>query len=176
MQSLCMAKARNIFVNRRRGLVAKTSGDWFESLLSNACERRRWVSIKIPSGCQWVSATRAKPVTTPFDFVFTKGGRSIFGDAKTTNEKNWSYSKTTPHQLYWLRRIEVSGNIAGYVVNFREQNQTVFFTAGQLSGLRPRQSLKPDDGILIGNNQDINLDLVVTHAVFEKEEHNGPTA
>lgn len=161
-----MAKINRLTLRRRSGLFAKKAGDWFEDWLDIACTRSGWAVIKIPSGCRWVSATRATPERTPFDFVFVKNGFSIFGDAKTTLAKNWSRSMSTPHQLNSLLRLEKFGSVAGYIVNFRDQNKTVFFSASQLSSLKVRCSLKVEDGILLGNNSIISLDsLAVKNAV-----------
>ena len=163
-----MARRPNVFTRMRAGLYAKKAGDWFETWLETACKRHGWAIVKIPSGCRWVANGKAIPVKTPFDFVFAKNGVSIFGDAKTTKAVNWSFSETDPWQLENLLKLEKTGNISGYIVNFREQSKTVFFSSKQLSGLKPRCSLSPDDGILIGNNQEINLEAVTNGGLFEK--------
>jgi hypothetical protein len=165
---MAIRSGKTFFARRKAGLYSKRAGDWFETWLKNACNAKGWAALKIPSGCEWVAHNRAKPVKTPFDFVFCKNGVSIFGDAKTTNEKAFGFSKITPHQLAWLEYIEKAGNISGYIVNFRELNQTVFFSTALLSSLRPRCSLSPSDGIMIGSNNEIDLQTVAAKYVHEK--------
>lgn len=144
--------------NQKRGLIAKKSGDGFEAFIKAACYTRGWGMIEIPSGCEWVSAHKARPVKTPFDFVLVKQGICVFGDAKTSLANSFSYSMVDPNQKKWLAYTESFGHISGYLVNFRTLEQTVFFSAKQLSSLRPRQSLKPDNGLLLGDNNGIHLD------------------
>lgn len=162
----------NIFKRKKAGLFAKRAGEWFENWLESECSRKGWVVVKIPSGCEWVGHKRAIPVRTPFDFIFVSGEFSIYGDAKTTLDKNFSYSQIKKHQLYWLNRIEKVGGVAGYVVSFRELDTAVFFSAGVLSGLKPRCSLAISDGIIIGNNRTLDLGLVRDHVQLQKEKIN----
>lgn len=114
--------------------------------------------IKIPSGCRWVSGVKAVPVKTPFDFVLIKGGKSIFCDAKTTLDKTWSYSSNDPKQVHWLSECAKGGCRAGYIVNFRSISKIIFFSVEKLSGLRPRESLSPEQGINLSDDKsEMNL-------------------
>ena len=141
-----------------RGHRAKRAGDDWENMLSHAAFRSGAHVVKIPSGCRWVSATRAISVKTPFDFVFLRQGIPVFADAKTTMASAWGYAANDPHQVRALLRCEQAGSRAGYIVNFRELEIVAFFSATQLAGLRPRQSLKPSEGIqLIGDSSRIDL-------------------
>jgi hypothetical protein len=144
-------------IHQRQGLLAKRNGQDFEDLIEISCRLCGWGWVKIPSGCKWVSGTRAIPVKTPFDFVLFNQSHSVYLDAKTVVDNAFSYSKIDDNQLKWLSHVERFEHVAGYLVNFSELNKTVFFSAKQLSSLRPRQSLKPDNGLLLGDNQRINL-------------------
>ena len=84
----------------------------------------------------------------------------IFCDAKTTKTKKYNFSAITPHQAYYLKEIEAQGYKSGYIVNFSELGQTVFFSGTQISNLKARTSLSPDEGILLGNNSVINLQRI----------------
>lgn len=132
---------------RVAGLRAKRVGEDWERLLEGGAWRYGAKVIRIPSGCRWITAGRAKPVKTPFDFCLIKGGKSVYLDAKTTLGAAWSYSENDPNQIHWLSQCSAGGCKAGYLISFRTLKMIVFFTVEQLSGLRPRTSLKPEDGI-----------------------------
>lgn len=144
--------------NRLRGLRAKRVGETWENLLQSNAYRCGCKVIKIPSGCRWVSAVRAVAVKTPFDFVFIRGGKSVFLDAKTTLSGCFTFSAVDQDQIHWLTECAKGGAKAGYIVDFRTLKKVVFFSVEKLSGLRSRQSLKPEDGIQLSGDDD-RLDL-----------------
>jgi penicillin-binding protein-related factor A (putative recombinase) len=142
------------------GRQAKRRGDNFESILYSSADMLRWKVIKIPMGAKMLGPFKMIRVATPFDFVFLKKGRAIFADAKTTKGKTFSHSMITHHQMVHLIECEREDFKAGYIVNFTEIKKTVFFTATQLINTKKGESLKPEDGILIGDNIIINLDRI----------------
>lgn len=144
--------------NRIRGLKAKRAGDSWENVFESSAWRAGCKVIKIPSGCRWVAANRAVAVPTPFDFVIMKAGKSIYLDTKSTMDANWTYSMNDPQQLHWLGECAQAGHKAGYVVNFQSIRKVVFFSIYLLAGLRPRESLKPEQGYqLSGDDDRLNL-------------------
>lgn len=98
-----------------------------------------------------ISKNKMIRISTPFDFIFIKGDKVIFTDSKTRKEGFFSHSMITHHQVRVLKEIEGHGHKAGYIVVFSTLSKIVFFSATQLWCLRPGESLKPDDGILLGN-------------------------
>ena len=143
---------------RLSGLRAKRAGESWENLLESSAWRAGCKVIRIPSGCRWVSGVKAVPVKTPFDFVLIKAGKSIYCDAKTTLEKNWSYSSNDPQQIASLSECAKGGCRAGYIVNFRSLKKIIFFSVEKLSGLRPRESLSPEQGINLSDDKsEMNL-------------------
>lgn len=157
-----MKNYRNIIGGRQ----AKARGDAFENILATSASRTNWDIIKIPLGAKQVSADRLIRVQTPFDFVFIKKEKVIFCDSKTTKNKTFTFSSITNHQLKELLICESHGHKSGYIVNFTEYKKTVFFSATQLNNLQKNNSLRPSDGILVGENYIINLDRIYTHSTM----------
>lgn len=152
------------------GRNAKRRGDVAENILHSEAIRTGWTVVKIPLGCRQVSAVKLLRVASAFDFVCIKGSHVIFIDSKTTKSKSFAFSAQTEHQVRILRDIEKHGHASGYVVNFTTLKKTVFYKASQLWALRAGASLKPEDGIHIGNDRIINLsrifdqDSTLTHS------------
>ena len=158
------------FRNIARGRQSQRRGAVAENILHTEAIRTGWTVVKIPLGCRQVSAVKLLRVATAFDFVLIKGPRVLFIDSKTTKSKTFSFSAITDHQVRILRDIELHGHASGYVVNFTAHKKTVFFCGSQLWALRAGASLKPDDGIHIGDDRIINLsrifeqDSTLTHS------------
>lgn len=139
------------------GLKAKRNGSSWESAMIGLAEIKGWDVIPIPPGCKQLGAKRLIRVKTPFDCVFIKQGKSLYTDLKTTIDSTWPYCHNDWDQIAWLIKCEHQGHKAGYIVNFSELDTVVFFSATSLTGLKPRSSLKPGDGIIIGST---GLDII----------------
>lgn len=150
------------------GRQAKQRGQAFEAIITKEAYRTGWVTIDIPDGCRQVSHSKLIRVKSPFDFVFVRKQKAIFCDVKTTKQKSFAFSKLTDHQIKLLKEIQLEGFVSGYIVNFTEINNTVFFNGFQISDQGMNGSLKPDDGILIGENYIINLNRIFS----EKDSSN----
>jgi hypothetical protein len=156
-----------IIKNIVRGKKAKVNGQRFEIFLENSAARKMWTVTRIPDGCRQVGPNKLLRVRTPFDFVFTRWGKAVFADAKSTQTKYFSKSALTPHQIEQLKDIENDGFAAGYIVNFSTLNLVVFFSATLLSEIKTRDSVGPEQGILIGNDEVINLQLIFEDALLK---------
>lgn len=151
-----MPKLRNVLAGKR----AKNNGAWFEIALHRAAGSYGWSVIKIPDGCRQVGGGRLLRVATPFDFVFSKKRQVIFADAKTTSENTFSKSKIKPHQLDALYEQELQGIHAGYIVYFQETKKTIFYSATLLKSISQNEGLSQDQGICLGSEMKIYLDLL----------------
>lgn len=139
--------------NKLRGRLAKRNGFNFEANVESACRQDRVALVRIPDGCRQVyrgGRTALIRVFSPFDYCAVLQGRVIFFDAKTTSDGAFGRSKITPHQLESLLETEQAGCTSGYLVRFTEHERCAFFTASKLASLKPRESLKPEDGIDCG--------------------------
>lgn len=148
----------------RRVILARQSqrsGARFEQILVAQAYRTSWTVIDIPDGCKQLGTNKLIRVRSPFDYVFVKDKKAIFCDAKTTKVKSFKFSNITDHQAKLLKDIHKQGFMAGYIINFTELNQTVFFNGHQITA-KGRGSLKPEDGVLIGQGFIINLDRIFT--------------
>lgn len=136
-------------------------GALFESRLKFQALAESMAFVKIPTGAKPIGSAGGRPtlipVKTPFDFVFAKNGRAAFIDAKSISDKRFGHAQITPHQLIKLAEFETQRFSAGYVVNFREEDQVVFFPAKMLMTLKKGTSLSPNDGIVLGNTKEFKL-------------------
>jgi penicillin-binding protein-related factor A (putative recombinase) len=142
------------------GHKSKSNGDKFEAALMHSAWLKGWAVIKIPSGCKQAGKQLIR-VRTPFDFVFAKNGHVIMADAKTTLAKSFGYASITQHQLQELLKFEKQGVTAGYIINWATADQVRFYSASQLSLLKPNQGVNTSSGTLIGTSRIADLDEIV---------------
>lgn len=143
------------------GKKSKLNGQMFENLLESSAYRQGWEVIKIPDGCRQIGQGKMIRISSPFDFVMVKKGHCLFIDAKSCIAKSFGNSMITPHQVLKLSRVQACGFLSGYICNFSSLNKVVFFPASQLYGLKHMESLKPEMGVMIGDRENINLNLLV---------------
>lgn len=142
-------------VNRSiSGARAKLQGEEFENMLRHPAARLGAELIRLPDGCRMVRRGRAvvaQRIATPYDFVLVKGGLGVaFFDAKSVAGASFCYSAIAPHQLEALLRVEAQGYPAGYVVYHRAADMVCFYSAKQLRALRRGESLRAEQGRLLG--------------------------
>lgn len=149
-------------LKRSSGYYAKKTGDNFELTFEKSALQARWEVIKIPMGCRQISAIKLLRVATPFDFILTKpNGKILFADTKTTSKESFPAALIKDHQLEKLNALSRQGYKAGYIINFSKEEKTVFISANQLYfATVTRKAIKPDQGLLIGDNKNLNLDLI----------------
>jgi len=141
-------------INRvRAGKVAQKKGQRFEIFIKNCAFASRFFPIQIPDGCDTKRGPGGRTVLirvqTPFDFILIGHQQAIFLDTKTTSATTFSHSKIKHHQLINLLEASKAGP-AGYLVLFESKRLVVFFSAQKLQSIQPRQSLKPQDGLILG--------------------------
>lgn len=97
-------------------------------------------------------------VKTPFDFVVSKKKMVLFCDTKTTGEDAFPYSAIDQNQLKHLLPLHENGFMSGYIIHFRNKNAIVFVSAGHLSEINPRGSIKWDDPRVCQLGEQIEID------------------
>jgi len=150
-----------VYMSLKRSISAKSAqshGAEFETMLSRSAEAEGFISIRIADGCRQLGRNKLMRVKTPFDFVLFKSPiETIFVDSKTTNNKTFAYSSITPHQIEILKRLTLKGATAGYIVYFRPFNKVIWFSASLLYELNSGESLKPEQGILLGSGFNVTF-------------------
>jgi hypothetical protein len=155
---------------------SKVEGNAWEQVFKRAAILAGFATIHLPGGANPTGRRDAKgrpilfPVKMPFDFRLSKPLTPIVSegmiyasafsgsfDTKTIDGKTFPYSAITPHQLESLYSEECAGCCAGYIVYFRPENRVVFFSAGKLAAVRPRESLSPEDGLDLGSVYELKL-------------------
>lgn len=144
------------------GKKAKHAGNVFEHWLSSCAQRQKFEVIRIPDGCKTLGKGRLIRIQSPFDFLLAKDREAIFLDTKSCAGKSFARSAITPHQAFALSRLEAQGFIAGYLIHFTTLNTVSFFSASHLLDLKLNESLKPEQGVIIGDSKEININLLLT--------------
>lgn len=149
------------------GHKAKGAGDAFETHFECTVRSKGCIIIKIPAGGRMVRVKPGKdglkwiPKKAPFDYVMAKNNLSAFIDTKTTEGKAFKFSDIDQDQLRWLT-YGGDAVAAGYVIWFREVDKVTFFNWAILKDLKPRESLKPDGGLLLGSIERYNPEAILS--------------
>lgn len=143
------------------GRLAKRNGKVFEQFLKNCALEKHFEVIHIRDGCERVGAHKLVQVSQPFDMVLAKKGKVVFLDAKSISGKFFARSWINLRQALPLSRLEENGFLAGYVIFFTTVKKVAFFSAGHLMRLKQGDSLSPEQGVIIGDDKNINFDLLI---------------
>ena len=151
------------------GRQAKAKGDLFERILEVNCRLRGFNLIKIYMGCERFGSgkkERLEKRKNPFDYIIQKRNDApVFFDAKTragdsiTYSEFWS-SKSTKHQVLTMIGMSEFGAWAGFVVWFRKSDRICFIPIEKIANMKARTSLGPDDGIDLGNLDELKLENI----------------
>ena len=97
---------------------------------------------------------------TPFDFILAYRGEWFFS---TPKRQSRAVSCTLKSRLTnWIRSLLwMPGHRAGYLIWFRETDQISFVKASALKALKPRCSLKAEDGLIIGSRIDFDMRTII---------------
>jgi penicillin-binding protein-related factor A (putative recombinase) len=152
--------------NINRGLKAKEIGDLFEKILMASCLQHRISCVRIPNGTRLFKTKSGvvlpKLTKSPFDFIVAKRGLSACIDTKTIDSGNFSYSMIKLHQVISLINLHDELIPSGYLVWFRDIDQMVFFDAKKLYHLKRRESLKPEDGLMLGTKGNFSVEPILS--------------
>lgn len=150
--------------NRRMGgYKAKGIGDAFENLFNSTCHKFFIIPVRIPNGGRVYKDRTGKMgvklVKSPYDWLITRGGRSAVLDTKTIESGNFTYSCIDQDQLRNLNETAISIP-SGYVVWYRQHDTVYFYAASVLRALKPKESLKLKDGLLLGTIGNFNPEKI----------------
>ena len=145
------------------GKKAREAGNSFEDIFRAMAETQGIGVIRIPNGStikRTPQGIKTFPAPSPFDWILGHKGDAVLIDTKSLDKGTLSFSDLKTHQVKNLAKMEAQGICGGYVVNFRPLDQIVFFNAGLLKSLKRKQSLKPDDGIILGGIDNFNTSIL----------------
>lgn len=147
----------------------KKQGNGFEQIVKTMGKLTGWTVVKIPDGCKHVGKGKIVPVKSPFDFVLSKNGQSIFFDAKTYDQECVNTSQLNYRQLEILYALEFDAKEpAGYVIYFRPVNKVIFFPASILLTLKTDQSLHHSKGVDLGSIYSLDFYKMVMHCIARR--------
>ena len=135
----------------------------FENHLEMSLRLSDFALINLPqAGLLWVGKDKTINKKIVCDFLVGKGGKTILFDAKRTEKPQFSFSEVnkSPHQIKDLFRFKTEGGCfkAGMVVLFKKEDKVCFFDIQKLWELEPETSLRPEDGIILGDTEGMKLD------------------
>lgn len=150
----------SIYARARSGHRARQIGQIFENMIQLWASRAGVSCIRLPDGCRGTRTGKGLTllrVRTPFDFCLFWNGLGIVLDAKTVEGSTFPHSAITHHQVISLSECRHARR-AGYLVWYRASDTIAFHSATQLYMLRPRESLVPGQGLVIGSSQRLDLE------------------
>lgn len=139
------------------GQEAQRNGDLFENLIMFFAKRSGYEFIKIPSGCKNLGK-KLIPVKSPFDFILVSKSQTIFCDAKSTKEENFSYSMIDQDQVRNLALLDNGLNKCGYLINFNGLIGFVYVDALKL--VKPRTSISHGQCLPMGTIKEFNFNAL----------------
>jgi hypothetical protein len=146
---------------------AQRNGAGWENVFQGHAARSGVLCLRFPNGCKTIPGPGGRPrlirVRTPFDWILSHQGKAGFVDTKSTTSLTFTYTQVSDHQLAALRALEMQGHVCGYVVFFQKLNVVVFFRAHQLVALEPRDSLRPEQGLVVGTLLELDVKRLFTH-------------
>lgn len=143
------------WLNQRRGKSFETRLVW------QAQRTGLWL-IDHGVKTRYVRGGKTITVKSDLDFrLYDRTGRSACFDAKTFSNDYFVYSDLTPHQV--LRSAEYAqwGVPSGFVVHFQQAQQVVYFPIQIISGRGRRSRFEPEDGRVLGPDNNFALRLVL---------------
>lgn len=132
------------------GFVAQRTGREWEHFFQRACAAQQIECLRIENGCRTVMGNRLIRVRQLFDFILRKGARHVFLDLKSIQGNAFNYSQLDHDQIRNLGRLHTSLSPAGYLIIFNHGETMSFFNYLRLLELKRGESLKPQDGIILG--------------------------
>ena len=135
-------------------MKAKHAGNQFEALFERACQRQGLGILRIADGCRRLTQKKLIPVKQPCDWILAWNNKMALIDTKTLGYGNFTASHVNHNQVDKMAVMSQFGVIGGFITWFRDKNKLSFFSVDQLHNLEPESSLKPEDGIDLGQIED----------------------
>ena len=144
------------------GYHAQKKGKNFETFIENSLRIANFAVINLPpAGMQWIGLKKTIPKKISCDFIIGKYGKTILLDAKSTELKNFSFSKANlkPHQIKDLYLFKKSSGCyrAGFVIHYQKTDDIYFFDIEYLWEVQPKESIDIKRGILIGSRKSLKI-------------------
>lgn len=136
------------------GHKSQSAGSAFESAFEVICIQNGFSCIRIPNGCRQIGRdNRGRPnlirIKSPFDYFIANKGFAVMLDVKCTEQNRFTFSMLNQDQVTTLHNAR-KDCVSGYLVHFVTLNKIVFFDSIQLHNVKPRESIGPDDGLILG--------------------------
>lgn len=146
---------------QRAGHTARANGKIFEEMIFRAAARDNLTTIKIPDSCQ-PKYIRGKlenvRIRSPFDYVILSQHIAVTLDAKSTTGGSFPFSCIDPHQVRSLADCARDAYRSGYLIWYQDPDLFAFHPVSQLRHVQPRESLRPESGLVIGAGGRLYLD------------------
>lgn len=153
-----------------QGFVSKKKGAEFELRLEQGALQTGGYPIKIADGARRVGLPgppyhRYIPQKQPFDYIVVYGDKIIFLDCKSTSFKTVPKSSKMlkDHQIKNLKILNDAA-VAGFLFFFENETslgKVIFFNVDQVINLQRGSSLKPDDGVYLGDITNFDLRILL---------------
>lgn len=133
---------------------SQANGAAFETAFEIICNQNGFSWLRIPNACKQIGKNKdGSPklirIKSPFDYLIAHKGFSACIDTKSTEHHYWKYSDNDPDQLRELMNMR-DNMLAGYLIHHPKLDLITFHDVLVLNKMRPRESLQPSEGIILG--------------------------
>jgi penicillin-binding protein-related factor A (putative recombinase) len=152
----------------RAGHKARSIGQTFEKMIELSAARDNITAVRIPDSCKPTrrgASMGLVRIRSPFDYVLLSSGYGITLDAKTTAGSTFAFSDICQHQLHSLSRCADQAFLSGYLIWYRTPDMVAFHSSSRLRRLERSQSLRPENGLLIGTSSRMYLSKLFAPAL-----------
>lgn len=144
----------------------------YESIFENNCHAIGAGVIRIEDGARSVRTKFGQQIIRkkqPCDFIIVHNDIQLATDVKSTYKSSISYSQIGKHtdkkqsnkfiKAHQMSALNIFRRVgqAGIVLFYLNENQCIYYDIKVLNNLKPRKSLGPKDGFLLGNSSIIDL-------------------
>ena len=148
---------------RRRNIKNQAEGKGFEDIFERQGRSCGLLIIKQPLACRPIGGGKLIPMKSDLDFkVISRLGDVAYIDTKSFTGDYFTYSDLNPKQVERACLYNEWNVPSGFVVWLRGANQVVYYPGHWVRTAGPRSRFAATTGVLLGNIQKFNLELVVT--------------
>ena len=136
------------------GGKSQANGAAFETAFEIICNQNGFSWLRIPNACRQIGknsdgSPKLIRRKSPFDYLIANKGFSANIDCKSTEGKTWEYSDNDPDQIRELMNMR-GDMLGGYIIHHPKLDLITFHDVLVLNKMRPRESLQPSEGIILG--------------------------
>lgn len=148
----------------------RNEGKAFENVFETQCRYNGILPIKNQLTAKFINGGRVVLEKSNLDYTLIRKSVVAFADCKSFAEDSFTYSEIAvrPQQLERAVLYNEHGVAAGFVVWHRKSHRVVYYHGGYIFHKGPGNSFLPTEGVLLGNLQKFNTQLIFDSLLVRK--------